>query len=223
MKTRISLFILIFILPGIVKSQEISKITYFSDLKFSYNISSMTAGGFHFKKNDSLIPFGFGVESSVLSIKRFSVDFGFEFRTTGTYGGEGFMYTDPIGYSGPFYYEMRRTYLDIPFHINYKIINSNLFKFNIVAGLKTTYEKSYYFMMTDHASTVNSDSFNTGIDLGFVEIIKIYDKINFFAGQFRNKYIGEMHFQKTIDLKFGLLISFKSTTSTNKDRMNKAS
>lgn len=180
----------------------------------------MTAGGFHFKKNDTLIPYGFGLETSILSYNRISIDFGLEFRSTGTYGGWGIMYSDPFGYSGPVYEETKRSYIDIPIHVSFKIINSNLFKFSIVAGSKTTYEKSYHYIMTDQASTVNRNSFNTGIDLVLVETIKIYNRINLFSSQFRNKYIGEMHFLKTIDLKFGLLINFKSASSSNRDRVN---
>lgn len=208
MKIKILLVITI-LLPILVKAQVSKEISVFNNVKISYSVSSMTPGGFHFKRYDSLIPYGVALETSLLSIKRFSFDFGLQFRTTGNQHTDGIMFTDPIGYSGLFHEENIRSYFDIPLHLGYNVFKSDFFNLQIVVGSKTTYEKSRHYIFTDKATTTTKESFNTGVDIGLVETIKIYNKVNFFASQFRNKYIGEMSFLKTIDLKFGLLINLK--------------
>jgi hypothetical protein len=197
------------ILSLLAKAQISNEISVFNDFKISYIVSSMTPGGFHFKRNDSLIPFGVGLETSVLSFKRFSFDVGLQYRTTGNVHGYGIMFTDPIGYSGPFYEERSRTYFDIPLHLGYNVFKSDFFNLQIVVGSKTTYEDSRNYVFTDIATRTSRNSWNTGVDIGLVEKIKIYNKVNFFASQFRNKYIGEKSFLRTIDLKFGLAINLR--------------
>ena len=208
MKIKV-LIVITILLPILVKAQISKEISVFNDVKISYSVSSMTPGGFHFKRYDSLIPYGVGLETSLLSIKRFSFDFGLQYRTTRNLHGDGIMFTDPIGYSGPFHEERKRSYFDIPLHIGYKVFKSDFFNLQIVVGSKTTYENSRNYIFTDKATTTTINSWNTGVDIGLVETIKIHNKVNFFASQFRNKYIGEMSFLRTIDLKFGLAINLR--------------
>jgi hypothetical protein len=208
MKIKI-LIVLAILQPILIKAQSLKEISVYNDVKISYIVSSMTPGGFHFKRHDSLIPYGVGLETSLLCIKRFSFEVGVQFRTIGDQQFDGMVSSDPIGYSGPFHEERIRYYFDIPLHLGYKVFKSDFFNLQIVVGSKTTYEKSRIYVFTDKATTTTFNSWNTGVDIGLVETIKIYNKMNFFASQFRNKYIGEMGFLRTIDLKFGLAINLK--------------
>jgi hypothetical protein len=83
MKARFLLVIFLSFWSTMVNSQMKNKISILDDIKLSYNISSMTAGGDYFKRHESLIPYGTSLEASILSFKRFSLEIGFEYRNSG--------------------------------------------------------------------------------------------------------------------------------------------
>ncbi|HEY5125191.1 MAG TPA: hypothetical protein VIK14_15790, partial [Ignavibacteria bacterium] len=76
MKTKSLIIILIVISSFSVKSQTPEKISGFSDIKLSYNISFI-------KDKPDFIPFGTGLEFTYNISKKFSGDFGITFKPTG--------------------------------------------------------------------------------------------------------------------------------------------
>jgi hypothetical protein len=206
MKTKILLFVTVVSLPIALKAQDLKDFSFFNNIKICYVVSSMAPGIGHFKRHDTLIPYGLGLETSLINIKRFSLDFGLQYRTTGNQGSDGIMFTDN-GYSGPFHQENYQFYLDVPIHLSYEVFNYRFLKISILAGSRTTYQKSRYFTVTDHESTLTSDSWNTGYEFGITETFNVFKGLNLYASQSRNKYIGSKSFLRTIDLDFGLRLN----------------
>jgi hypothetical protein len=189
-----------------INSQIISEKSFFSNLKVSYNVSSQTPGGRHFIRHESLLPYGVGLETSVFSFKQFSFNLGFEYRSSGNQSFDGVV--SHYG-SGFFHEEDLRQYFDISCYISYMILNKSFFNLQLMAGTKTTFEKSRYLTIIDEERVIKYNTQNAGIDFGIVETFKLTDKIYFFTGQFRNQYIGKFHYLRTIDLKAGFEIKLK--------------
>jgi hypothetical protein len=208
MKARFLFVIFLSCWSTAVNSQTEKEISFFNDFRLSYSVSSMTAGGDYFKRHESLIPYGTSLEASILSFKRFSLEIGFEYRNSGNQIIDGIMFTDPIGYSGPFHQETLDQYFDVFPHISYKVIKTNLFNVQILAGPKATFKKTRFLFRTDEENILNTSMDNVGLDLGLIESFKILDKLYLFTGQFRNQYFGKYHFLKTIDLKLGMSLRF---------------
>ncbi len=195
-----------------VRSQTVEKLRGFSDLKFSYNISSMSAGGYHFQKNETIIPYGIGSDLTCNLSKRFSASIGIELRTTGKRSLDSFIISE-WGYSGPIHHESRDIYLDIPLHINYKILNTKPFKILISSGPKGTvsFFNDYYNPGYDgKEQRLKRTNFSGGLDFGLIETLKIFKKVGIFSSQYYGYYlIGHFCELETIDLKIGLIYNFK--------------
>jgi hypothetical protein len=182
MKARFSLVILLSFWSSVLISQMKNEISILDEIKLSYSISSMTAGGDYFKRHESLIPYGTSIEASILNFKRFSLDFGFEYRNSGNQIIDGMMFSDPGGYSGPFHQESQNQYFDLFSHFSFKVLKTNFFNIQIMAGPKTTFEKSKFLMRTDEENILKSSMTNVGLDLGLIETFKISDKFYLFTG-----------------------------------------
>jgi len=210
MKTSILILILILTITISGKTQSSDKISGFSDIKFSYNISSMSAGGHHFKKDETIIPWGAGIESSYNITKRLSTDFGIEFRTTANRVTDGFIISEFGGYSGPVHTENRDIYIDIPIHLSFKFININLLKIQVAGGLKATFQNVKYYSKTSEESRYQGTYFDSGLDIGLVENVKITKRTSLFLSQFYGYYIsGNLAKIEMVDLKIGFNYYFK--------------
>jgi hypothetical protein len=212
MKTRLLIIFLIAINSVSVKSQISEKLTGFSDIKLSYNLSSMSAGGDHFKKGETIIPFGAGLELTYNLSKRFSSDFGIEFRTTGKRIADSFIISE-FGYSGPVHNESRDIYFDTPVHIKFKLFNTRPFKIFLESGPKGTITHVNYYSNPGYngqEQRYKRTTFSAGIDFGISESLKITNKIGIFTSQFYGYYLtGDLSELEAIDLKIGLIYDFK--------------
>ncbi|MFZ0280565.1 MAG: hypothetical protein WAL29_02865 [Bacteroidales bacterium] len=213
MKTKSAVIFLILISSSAVKSQTPEEVRGFSDIKFSYDISSMSAGGEHFRRNETLIPFGLGLELTYNLSKRFSTNIGIELRTTGKRTIDSFIISEFGGYSGPIHHEYRDIYLDIPLHINYKLLNTKPFKILISTGPKET-----FYLYNDYRNPgydgkehrEKGTTFSTALDFGLIETLKISKKFGIFVSQYYSYYvIGQFSELESVDLKAGLTYYFK--------------
>ncbi len=140
----------------------------------------MSAGGEHFRRNETLIPFGLGLELTYNLSKRFSTNIGIELRTTGKRTIDSFIISEFGGYSGPIHHEYRDIYLDIPLHINYKLLNTRPFKILISTGPKET-----FYFYNDYRNPgydgkehrEKGTTFSTALDFGLIETLKISRQI----------------------------------------------
>jgi len=212
MKTKWVFIIIITIFSIVGKSQTPERITKFTDFRISYNISSMSAGGDHFAKGETIIPFGAGFEITYSLSKRFSSDFGIEFRSTGNRIEDSFIFARIPEYSGPFHHEYIDVYLDFPIHFNYELLNAKHFKFHLSFGPKATiyFFKDYYNPgRIGIVDRYKGSSFSSGIDFRTIEWIKISRKIGIFSSQCYGYYLfGDLRKLESIDLKFGLTYNF---------------
>ncbi|RPI68345.1 MAG: hypothetical protein EHM47_14605 [Ignavibacteriales bacterium] len=212
MKTKSVIIILILVCSISLKSQTMEKTTGFSDMKFSYIISSMSAGGNHFEINETMIPIGIGWEMTYNLSKRFSTNIGIEFRTTGKRILDSFVISE-WGYSGPIHNEYRDIYLDIPFHINYKILNTRPFKVHLSSGPKETFYfyNNYYNPGYDGKEhRLKGTTSSTGLDFGLIETLKIFKQFGIFSSQYYGYYLfGHFSELESVDLKVGLTYNFK--------------
>ena len=212
MKTKLLIIIFLVLAYNSVNSQTSDKITGFSDIKLSYNISSMSAGGDHFKKDETIIPFGVGLELNYILGKRYSIILGIEFRTTGQRIEDSYIYSW-FGYSGPIHHESKDVFFDIPIHFNYAILNTKPFNINITTGPKGTIEhlNDYYNPGYDgKENRFKGYSFSVGLDIGLIQWVQISRKIGIFTSQQYEYYIiGPLSDLETIDLKIGLTYNFK--------------
>ena len=212
MKTKSAVIVLILI-SSIVKSQTPEAVRGFSDIKFSYNISSMSAGGEHFRRNETMIPYGLGSELTYNLGKRFSTSIGIEIRTTGKRTIDSFIISEFGGYSGPIHNESRDIYLDIPLHFNYKLLNTRLFKILISSGPKETVYFYNDYMNPGYDGLEHrgkGTTFSTALDFGLIETLKISKQIGIFVSQHYGYYVmGHFSELESVDLKAGLTYYFK--------------
>jgi hypothetical protein len=212
MKTRLLIIFLITISSVTLRSQTSEKLTGFSEVKLSYILSSMSAGGYHFKKGETIIPYGTGLEFTYNLSKRFSSDFGIGFRTTGKRIVDSFVISE-FGYSGPVHNESRDIYLDIPVHIKFILLNSNPFKIFVASGPKGTITHVNYYSNPGYngqEQRYKGTTFSAGIDFGISESLKINNKTGIFFSQFYAYYLtGDLSELESIDLKIGLTYNFK--------------
>jgi len=208
-----SLIIIIFaIFSAVGKSQTSERIAGFTDFRIFFNISSMSAGGDHFAKGETIIPFGAGFEINYNLSKRFSSDFGIEFRSTGNRIEDSFIFSRP-GFSGPFYHEYNNVYLDIPIHFNYELLNTKYFKLHITFGPKATIYFFKHYFNPGHNGIIgrfNGSSFSSGIDFRTIEWIKISKKVGIFTSQCYGYYLfGNLSKLESIVLKLGLTYNLR--------------
>ncbi|OFY69995.1 MAG: hypothetical protein A2Y71_12085 [Bacteroidetes bacterium RBG_13_42_15] len=212
MKTKLLIIFLVTICSVTLRSQTSEKITGFSDIRFSYFLSSMSAGGYHFKKGETIIPYGTGLELTYNLSKRFSTDFGIGFRTTGKRIVDSFIMSE-FGYSGPIHNESRDIYLDIPVHIRFKLLNTRPFKIFIASGPKGTITHVNYYYNPGYdgqEQRYKGTTFSAGIDFGIIESLKINNRAGIFISQFYGYYLtGDLSELEFIDLKIGLTYYFK--------------
>lgn len=211
MKTKTFIVVLILVNTIPLKSQTANKIRGFNDIKFSYNISSMSAGGNHFEKDETMIPFGTAWELSYNLSKRFSTDIGIGFRSTGKRIIDGFVISE-WGYSGPIHNEYRDIYLDIPLHVNYKILNTKPFKVLVSAGPRETFNfYDYYYNpgFDGKEKRLKGANSSTGLDLGLIETLRISKKFGVFSSQFYGYFLkGHFSEMEAIYLKLGVTWKF---------------
>ena len=116
-------------------------------------------------------------------------------------------------YSGPTYYELGDTYINIPAHINYKLLDTKPFKFLISSGPKFTINYNRYYQnpgwdgLEHDYSGFNIDA---GLEIGLIEWIKITDKLGIFASQYFGYYFfvsfGDMEYN---NFNIGLTYSYE--------------
>ena len=213
MKTRLLIIIFLVLVSKTAISQTSEKNTGFSDMKLSFALSSMSAGGDHFIKDETMIPFGIAFETNYYLSKKLSFSLGLEYRTTGNRITDSFMISDFGGYSGAIHIENRDIFLDIPMHLNFKILNTKPFNILISAGPKETINNSKYYSNPDRngkEQRFTKTEWSTALDLGIIENVRIYKNIGVFASQFYGYYlIGGLENLESYDLKFGLIFNFK--------------
>ncbi len=213
MKTRLLIIIFLVIVSKTAVSQTSEKATGLSDMKLSYALSSMSAGGDHFVKDESRIPFGIAFETNYSLGKKLSLGLGLEYRTTGNRITDSFIISDFGGYSGKIHVENRELFFDIPLHLNYKILNTKPFSILISAGPKETINNLKYNGNPDFNGKemkFTDTDLSTALDFGITENIRIYKNIGVFASQFYGYYfLGGFDELESFDLKFGLLFSFE--------------
>lgn len=213
MKTRLLIIILLVLITKTTISQTSEKNTGFSDIKLSYALSSMSAGGDHFIKDETMIPFGIAFETNYSLSKKLSFSLGLEYRTAGNRITDSFIISDFGGYSGAIHIENRDIFLDIPLHLNFKVLNTKPFNIMISAGPKETINNSKYYSNPDRSGKeqrFTNTNWSTALDFGIIENVRIYKNIGVFASQFYGYYfIGGLESLESYDLKFGLLFNFK--------------
>ncbi|GAH56375.1 unnamed protein product, partial [marine sediment metagenome] len=134
MKTTLlcSILFTIIIIPGY--SQDSDEIQRLSDMRLSYG-ASFIAGEAILLNSGSLVPYGIGLNLTLNLSKRINSDFGIAIMTTdkSIYDTRGIIVYDSH-FSPQIYYEWRDIYINIPVHINYKLLDYEPFKFLISAG-----------------------------------------------------------------------------------------
>jgi hypothetical protein len=180
----------------------------FSDIKLSYNISSISAGGNHFSTGETLLPFGAGLEFVYYLGKRTYVNLGFIFKTSGNQTQIGEVISEFGSYSGPVYREYKQIFFDIPIQIQYKLIKTKPLDIYLSSGFVSTIYNYKSYNNPDFDGKVGEskdNSFNSGLEIGLIECIKINEKIELFTSQFYGYYLfGNLKEIMTIDLKIGL-------------------
>ena len=212
MKAGLLIVIFISISSASVLSQAQVKAGGLSDIKLAYSVSSMSAGGYHFKKGETIIPYGIGSEMTFNLSKRFSYDFGIVFRTTGKRVTDSFVISE-FGYSGPVHYESLESYLDIPVHIKFRTLNTRPFKMFLALGPRGTLTHVNYYSkpgLNGQENRYKGTTFSTGLDFGITENLKITKKTGIFASQSYGYYLmGDLKELEIFDLKTGLVYFFK--------------
>ena len=170
----------------------------------------MSAGGDHFVKNETIIPYGLGFEAEYNISKHLSIDIGTEFRTTGNRISDSFIISEFGGYSGPIHTENRDTYLDIPLHISYKIVNAKCFGVLLSGGYKATLEHLNYYSKTNVESRFKITKLSSGLEFGLVEKIMLIQKFGVFFSQYYDYYLtGVLDHLEAFDLKAGICFNIK--------------
>ena len=121
-----------------------------------------------------------------------------------------------IGYPIPdyvsYYSEWRDTYINFPIHMNCKLLNYESFKFFISAGPELIIHTHHYYHNPSWAGTIGhgvDTRLGVGLEIGFIEWIKINNRIGIFASQYYGKLsIGDLRDYESIDLKLGLIYRF---------------
>lgn len=213
MKARYLIIILLTICVAPGYSQASGKQSGFTDIRLSYIISSMSAGGGHFRKGESIIPYGAGLELTFKLNKRFSFDVGSGVRTHWKR-----IYQSSViswrGYSGPVYHEDKSCHIDIPVHINFKILNTKPLKITIFTGPKGTVFNFRGYFDPDYSGrtyTYHGNSFSAGLDFGLTESLRITGRLGIFASQYYGYYLlGNYSECETINFKIGMLYNIQA-------------
>ena len=212
MKTRLLFVIFISISSASVLSQAPEKAGGLSDIKLAYSVSSMSAGGDHFRKGETIIPFGIGSDITFNLSRRFFSDIGIGFRTTGKRITDSFILSE-FGYSGPVHSESMESYLDIPVHIKFRALNTKPFKMFLSFGPKGTITHVKYYSDRGYNGQeyrYKGTTFSTGLDFGITESLKITGKTGIFASQSYGYYLtGDLKELEIFDLSAGLVYFFK--------------
>jgi len=189
-------------------SQTSDKQSRFTDIRLSYIISSMSAGGGHFRKDETIKPYGAGLELTFNLSRRFSFDFGTGFRTQGRR-----IYQSSIisfrGYSGPVYHECVDSYIDFPVHLHCRILNTRPLKITIFTGPKgTIFDFRGYFDPDNFGRTYSyqGNSFSAGLDFGLTECLRITERLGILTSQYYGYYLlGNYSECETVNFKMGLI------------------
>jgi hypothetical protein len=207
MKKKSLILILLTTFTTLGYSQTSDKKSGFTEVRLSYILSSMSAGGDHFRKDETIIPYGTGLELIFNFSKRFSSDFSIVFRTTGKRIQDTFVISE-LGYSGPIYHEYTDIHFEIPVHFNFNILNTKPLKILLFSGPKGTVFNSkghYNPGYGGKEDRYNVNSFGAGLDFGLTEYLKITKKIGIFTSQFYGYYLtGNYSECETLNFKIGL-------------------
>lgn len=180
----------------------------FSDIRFSYILSSISAGENFFKNDDTKIPYGIGIETTYNLNKRLNLSIGVSFKTTGLLTIDGFRIGEFGGYSGPIHIELRRHYFDIPLHLHYAILDHRSFEVSLIAGFKESFIKIVSENAPDNNGIYGHTKVNwsgTSYDMGIAEGLRLTDRFGLIASQVCGYYfIGNIKPVLVIDLQFGL-------------------
>ena len=183
------------------------------DFRLSYGVSFISGDGQILLNTGALVPYGIGLNLALNLNSRITSDFGLTFMFTDKtiYDTRGLIIYD--GYSKPMYGEWRDFYINIPIHINYKLLDFKPFKFLMSAGpeLIINHHRYYFNPGWDGLEHNGSESrLGAGLEFGLIEWIKVTNKVGIFASQYYGKlFIGDLKNTESVDLKIGLTYRFK--------------
>jgi hypothetical protein len=208
-KTLLLVFLVMF--ANITLAQDKKK--GFSDIRFSYIFSSVSAEANTFENSETLIPYGIGLETTYSLNTRLKTELGMSFKTTGKVIDDGYIIRESEGYSGPIHMEYIRNYFEIPLHLHYDILSPKSFNITLISGFKA----SFINLKSDNSPNWNgyvghtqSNWFGVSLDIGVEEGLKISNKFGIFSSQVFGYYIiGDYKNLFSIDLKLGLKYNLK--------------
>lgn len=202
MKTN--LLVSVILIMMVTPSMSQSATRGFSRIKINYNLSFISQDPFTTKT-------GFGIVTDYSLSNKVFVEAGIIIKPTKKeildYDSPGFL---------PFpkthtHSEMTALYIDMPVHLNYNIINLEIFSFSLSAGprlfyLNTSHDLSRtYDNMDPIYYKLNRNNLNLGIDLGFVENFNISSRIGIFASQhYGQAFLGFSDGFESTDLNIGI-------------------
>jgi len=186
----------------------------FSSIGASWQISSQSAGGYHFKKDETLIPYGAGISLVYSFSKKLHAYSGFTFRSTGNRVDEGYIIIDYGGYSGYYHRDYREDYFDIPLGFQYRIIKLRPLEFFVSTGLRTTiynYKSDNKPDIYGNTNLYKGTTYSMGAEAGLIERVNISHRIGLFASQNYGYYLwGGLDELECIEFRFGLLFNLGS-------------
>jgi hypothetical protein len=190
-------------------SQTTNSTRGFSEVKLNYNLSFISQDPFTTKM-------GIALGSTYFFNNRFFIDAGFVIKPT----KEEVHDYDVIGdwgfYNMHEHRELKALFMDIPIHVNYKVLNFKSFSFSLSLGTRLFYLNTSHELIR---TIDNQDPFyykekrnnlNLGLDLGFVQKFAITEKIGLFASQhYGQALLGYSKGFESTDLNFGITYRIK--------------
>ena len=196
-------------------SQQHENNQILSDIGLSYG-ASFIAHKDHklIGSGSALSQYCIGISSTINLTNKIATDFGISLLTSEKKIWEGLI---DIGYpiSNPVhsYSELRTIYFNFPIHLNYKLIDTNPIKVYISSGPEILIRRFYYLNNPNWVGNYDQGvdfSFGAGMEIGFIESIKITNRFGLYASQYYGRlHLGALRNIESLDLRIGLTYKFK--------------
>jgi len=180
-----------------------------SEVKLNYNLSFISQDPFTTKMG---IAFG----STYSFNNRFFIDAAIVLKPTKKEVHDFDVIRDWIQNDMHVHQELTAFFMDIPIHVNYKVLNFKSFSFFLSSGprlfyLNTSHELFKTFDNHDpFYYNEKQSNLNLGLDLGFVQKLSITDKLGLFASQhYGQALLGYNKGFESTDLDFGITYKIK--------------
>jgi hypothetical protein len=204
---------------SILSAQTEKTKPHFSDVKIAYNYAFKM-----YNINSEKFPFGISIATSIELSKKFQTNIGISFKTQKEIYSETKIYQDPIAYTNVIRNQHKYSFIDIPIHLQYSIINSNSFDLYVSTGAMPS-----FFLYNENWTPYSNGQdyhfkgyvFNLAIQIGLMQSYNINNQFSVFASQDIGHYLLKPHkndeqtiisylytAKNTIDLKLGVIYKF---------------